>query len=48
MKKQTRIILGVTVLVITILLVKNILFDKSIKEQIFEIVNDKHKQYLPI
>lgn len=40
MKKQTRIILGIAILVIAILLVKNIFFDKSIKEQIFEIVND--------
>ena len=40
MKKQTRIILGVVVLIIAVISAKNIFFDKSIKEQIFEIAND--------
>ena len=35
MKKQTNIILSVVVLVIIIFLVKNIFFNKNIKEQIF-------------
>lgn len=46
MKKQTSIILSVVVLVIASFLVKNIFFDKSIKEQIFEIVNDNAQTIL--
>ena len=40
MKKQTGIILSVIILFIAIVVVKNIFFDKSMKEQIFETVND--------
>ena len=46
MKKQTNIILSILVLVITILLVKNIFFNKSIKEQIFDTVNDNAQTIL--
>ena len=46
MKKQTNIILSVVVLVITIFLVKNIFFNKSIKEQIFDTVNDNTQTIL--
>ena len=46
MKKQTNIILSVVVLVITIFLVKNIFFNKSIKEQIFDTVNDNAQTIL--
>ena len=46
MKKQTSIILIVAVLAITFFLAKNIFFDKSIKEQIFEIVNDNAQTIL--
>ena len=40
MKKQTKVILSVVILAISVFVAKNIFFDKSIKEQIFEIVND--------
>ena len=40
MKKQARVILIIVLLVIAIFLIKNIFFNKSTKEQIFEIVND--------
>ena len=46
MKKQTTIILSVVVLVIIIFLVKNIFFNKSIKEQIFDTVNDNAQTIL--
>ena len=46
MKKQTNIILSVVVLVITIFLVKNIFFNKSIKEQIYDTVNDNAQTIL--
>ncbi len=46
MKKQTSIILIVAVSAITFFLAKNIFFDKSIKEQIFEIVNDNAQTIL--
>ena len=46
MKKQTNIILSVVVLVITIFLVKNIFFNKNIKEQIFDTVNDNTQTIL--
>ncbi len=39
-KKQTKVILSVVILAISVFVAKNIFFDKSIKQQIFEIVND--------
>ena len=43
---EKNIILSVVVLVITIFLVKNIFFNKSIKEQIFDTVNDNTQTIL--
>ena len=40
MKKQTKVILSVVILAISVFVVKNIFFDKSHKEQIFEMVNN--------
>ena len=40
MKRQTKVILGVIILVISFFIIKSIFFDKSPKEQIFEIVNN--------
>ena len=44
--KQTKVILSVVILAISVFVAKNIFFDKSIKQQIFEIVNDNAQTIL--